>query len=67
MHKADGYRAYAAECMRLASTAGNEKDRLALIDMAQIWFRLAEQTEKNSQADLVYETPPPPHSGDEAE
>jgi hypothetical protein len=30
----------------------------ALIDMAQAWMRLAEQAEKNSGLDIVYETPP---------
>ena len=30
-----------------------------VLDMAQAWLRLAEQAEKNSAADLVYETPPP--------
>ena len=30
-----------------------------VLDMAQAWLRLAEQAEKNSSADLVYETPPP--------
>jgi hypothetical protein len=28
------------------------------MEMAQAWLRLGEQAEKNSQLDLIYETPP---------
>ena len=31
--------------------------RLKLIDMAQTWLKLADQAERNSQADLVYARP----------
>jgi hypothetical protein len=33
---------------------------MMLIDMAQSWLLLAQQSEKNLATDLVYETPPPP-------
>ena len=35
------------------------RSRVLLIHMAESWMRLAQQAEKNSTTDLVYETPPP--------
>jgi len=34
--------------------------RIRLIDVANVWLRLADQAEKNSHLDLVYETPERP-------
>jgi hypothetical protein len=53
----DLYRANAAECLILASSMPAE-NRASLLDMARSWLRLAEQAEKNSRTDVVYETPP---------
>ena len=50
------YRQYAKDCLRFASDAGDVQGKLTLLNMAQAWFSLAEQAEKNSRADLVYET-----------
>jgi hypothetical protein len=52
------YRANAAECMRMANDATNPTMRASLLRMAESWFRLYDQVEKNSQLDLTYETPP---------
>jgi len=52
----DDYRAQAAECLQLLGQVGSETARLALIQMAQVWLRLADQCEKNSRTDIVYET-----------
>jgi hypothetical protein len=57
MMTADDYRAQAAECLHLLKHVVDEKARLALIEIAQILLRLADQSEKNSQTDVVYETP----------
>jgi len=35
------------------------QQRLVLLDMASCWLKLAQQAEKNSRLDLVYETPSP--------
>jgi hypothetical protein len=51
------YRRHAALCLELANETTEERDKSALIDMAQAWMRLAEQAEKNSALDIVYETP----------
>jgi hypothetical protein len=52
------YRRHAALCLKLANEVTDQRGRSALIDMASAWIRLAEQAEKNSTLDIVYETPP---------
>jgi hypothetical protein len=51
------YRRHAALCLKLANETTEARGKSALIDMAQAWIRLAEQAEKNSALDIVYETP----------
>jgi hypothetical protein len=51
------YRKYARECLRFAGETTDPRSKMALINMAQSWAHLADQAEKNSRADLVYETP----------
>ena len=55
--RAEMYRKYALECLRFAGETTDPRAKMALIDMAQSWAHLADQAEKNSRADLVYETP----------
>ena len=59
MATSEEYRQHAAKCVLLAEETNNPGTRLALMEMAQAWLRLAEQAEKNSKLDLVYETPSP--------
>jgi hypothetical protein len=54
------YRKYALECLALANRTDAPLSNVALLDMARFWARLADQAEKNSRLDLVYETPPRP-------
>jgi len=54
---ADEYRRIAADCISPAKEAKSAEFRLKLIDMAQTWLKLADQAERNSQADLVYARP----------
>jgi hypothetical protein len=56
----DKYRRHAVECLRIAEGVPDAVNRMLLIDMAQSWLLLAQQSEKNRTTDLVYETPPPP-------
>jgi hypothetical protein len=56
----DKYRRHAVECLRIAEGVPDSVNRMLLIDMAQSWLLLAQQSEKNLATDLVYETPPPP-------
>ncbi len=59
MSEAEEYRRRAAGCILIAEETADSASRLQLMEMAQAWFRLAEQAEKNSRTDLVYETPRP--------
>ena len=45
---AQKFRDYAAECHRLARTA-SEKDRAALIEIAEAWILCAEQAEASAR------------------
>jgi len=42
MSRADEYRRLAQECLATAREVANEEKRASLIQMAQVWFRLAE-------------------------
>lgn len=54
------YRYFAARCLDIARHQKEPAKKLALLDMAQAWLKLAEQAEKNHEAPtLVYETPEP--------
>ena len=54
----DRYRQNALECLRLADQMHEPIAKTALVNLAQYWVNLADQAEKNSRLDLVYETPP---------
>jgi hypothetical protein len=43
MGRSDEYRRYAAECMEMASVFHDPKARATLLQMAQVWLRLAGQ------------------------
>jgi hypothetical protein len=57
MSSANEYRDKAAQCILLAEDCSSLGSRLALMEMAHVWLRLAEQAEKNGHADVAYETP----------
>ena len=42
------YREFAANCLRVAQQVSNPAIRASLIDMAQVWKTLAEQTEDDT-------------------
>jgi hypothetical protein len=46
--RSEEYRRYAEECLRLGQTTDNLQTRATFLQMAQVWLRLAEQAEKNS-------------------
>ncbi len=58
------YWGYAAQCLIVAQRQDDAGDKLALINMAQAWVNLAEQTEKNTPSLSAYETPAPRAPGD---
>ena len=45
MRRAEEYRRYAAECIRVAQHAQNPLDKALLLEMAQKWRALAEKME----------------------
>jgi hypothetical protein len=45
----EDYRRFAAECLRLGRTTDDQQTRAVLLQMAQVWLRLAEQNERNSK------------------
>jgi hypothetical protein len=49
MGKAEQYRHYAAECIRLAQQSQYPPEKDMLLSMASAWRRLAEHAEKNRQ------------------
>lgn len=55
----DEYRAKAAELRARARRESDANLRAELDNLALAFLRLAAQAERNNQADIVYETPPP--------
>ena len=53
------YHLHAANCTDIARRTSDPKNRRVLLRMAAAWLTLAEQVEKNTQVNLVYETPEP--------
>jgi hypothetical protein len=53
------YKQNAANCINAAAATTDPAIRASMLAMASSWLHLAEQAEKNSTADLVYETRPP--------
>jgi len=48
MARAEEYRRYAAECIRVAQQASNTDDKTLLLEMAQRWRELAERVERQA-------------------
>lgn len=46
-------------CVEIANTMTDVKQKLILLDMAQVWARLANQTANDTSADLSHDAPPP--------
>lgn len=59
MSRSDDYRHNAANCLAVAEQTTDAGARAMLIIMARAWHALADQADRNSKSDLVYETPPP--------
>jgi hypothetical protein len=50
MARADEYRRYAAECIRVAQATSNPNDKQMMLAMAQKWRELAEKAERKDAA-----------------
>jgi len=55
MTAASTYRRFAAECVSMAQRRENANDKAQLLQMATMWLKLAEFTEKSDSTD----EPPP--------
>jgi hypothetical protein len=49
MATAEDYDRYASECLRIAASAPDERQRLLMLEMAQAWVRLAALAAKHSR------------------
>jgi len=59
MAPGDQYRVKTAELLARARREPNTELRAEFEGLARGYLRLAEQSERNAQLDIVYETPPP--------
>jgi hypothetical protein len=55
MGRSDEYRRYAAECLEMAGVSHNPTARAALLQMAQVWLRLATQREFQQKEDCRHD------------
>lgn len=55
MGKAEDYRRYAAECIRLAQQTNEASEKDALLSMAASWRRLAEHAERGGNESQNYD------------
>jgi hypothetical protein len=53
VNKVEEYRRLAAQCIRMAQDADAATAKVTLIDMASYWIKLAEQSDRSSQAGRV--------------
>jgi len=51
MSRLDDYRRFAAECMKIASTAEDEQRRAIFVHMARTWLALAQNIQTNADRD----------------
>ena len=51
MRRSEKYRQYAAACLELASGCDSPEARGILLQMAQVWFRLASKLDLSSAAE----------------
>jgi hypothetical protein len=67
MSKADAYRGYAADCIRLVQSVSSADVKAILLEMAAKWQRLAERAAKDKRAESREPMPlgpEPLHQGD---
>jgi hypothetical protein len=51
MGRSDDYRRYAKECLDMANAVQDAKSRASLVQMAQVWLRLAQKYDAKRQSD----------------
>jgi hypothetical protein len=53
MSKSEDYRRFAGVCLYIAATTDDERTRAIFVQMAQVWFRLAEERAKVEDAEIT--------------
>jgi hypothetical protein len=53
MGRSDEYRRYATHCLEMANTVQDPKGRAALLQMAQVWLRLAQRHDEEKISDQI--------------
>jgi hypothetical protein len=53
MSTSEGYRRFAKACLEIAGTIEDEQTRAVFIQMAQVWFRLAEERAKQKDTQIA--------------
>ena len=56
--KAEDYRRRARACLLMAGTIADDETRAALVEMAQVWTRLADEDAATAPPGTVAEPPP---------
>jgi hypothetical protein len=56
--KAEDYRRRARACLLMAGTIADDETRAALVEMAQVWTRLADEDAAGAPPDTAVESPP---------
>ena len=56
--KAEDYRRRARACLLMAGTIADDSTRAALVEMAQVWTRLADEDAAGARPDTIAESPP---------
>jgi hypothetical protein len=51
MGRVQDYRRFAEECLKLAQASDDPQTRASFLQMAQVWFRLAEQARDDEPDD----------------
>ena len=58
MTRPEEYRLNAVNCLAQAEQNTDHSTKAAMIARARSWFALADQADRNSETDVVYEPPP---------
>jgi hypothetical protein len=56
--KVEDYRRRARACLLMAGTISSDETRAALVEMAQVWMRLADEDTATAPPGTVAESPP---------
>jgi hypothetical protein len=53
MGRTQEYRLFAARCLEIARTTTDEQTKAVMLQMAQVWSRLADETARRSVGDAL--------------